>query len=463
MTQAAEALDEKHNALAQDLLIRASHYLRPDELRAMQNAVRMAQFVFGDAVRRSGETFFEHSIAVAEIVLEYNLDPETLTAAVLHDVVQYADVTVAQVRENFGAGVAGLVDGVTMLSSLPEKTREEKQAENLRKLILATSSDVRVMLLRLSDRLHNMRTVHRLPPERQTAMARETMEIYAPIAGRLGMSKMRAELEDLAFKVPDPDAFESIEAKLSETRAGQQRRLDDIRQQLLVELRRHGIKVDNNAITSRQKHVYSLHEKMQRNKYQEADLWRIYDRLGIRVIVPSVPDCYQVLGVVHSLWKAVPDEFDDYISRPRPTGYRSLHTAVQYNPEDSRDIVEIQIRTPDMHEEAEYGIAAHWRYKEGAQRDVEFENKVAWLRQLLELGAELQDAEEFVDAMKTDVFADRVYVFTPARGYHRPAGGKHAYRFRVPHSHRDRPPLPGRAGQREDRQPGLQAPDRRQG
>ncbi len=413
MTQILVESDAKHAALVHNLLVQASQRLRADEVRVLQNAVRMAQFAFGDRRRVSGETFVEHSVAVSQTVLDYNLDAETAIAAVLHDLVEVAEVSLTQIEENFGSGVARLVDGVTMLSNLPEKTREQKQAENLRKLILATSSDVRVMLLRLADRLQNMRVVHKLPQERQTVMARETLEIYAPIAARLGINTMKAELEDLAFKVVDPANFEEIEAKLSASRAEQQKLLDDIRQRLLVELQRQGVKVDASCITSRQKHVYSIYRKMQRNEYLGQDLWRIYDRLGIRVVVPTVHDCYHTLGVVHSLWRAVPDEFDDYISRPRPTGYRSLHTAVQYTPDDPRDIVEIQIRTPEMHEEAEYGIAAHWRYKEGAQRDVEFDNKVAWLRQLLELGAELTDAQEFVDAMKADVFADRVYVFSP--------------------------------------------------
>ena len=413
MTNLTEELTLRANESEQDLLAQASQSLNEDEMRVLQHALRVAHFAFRDRQRETGDTHIEHSINVARILLDYSLDPETIVAAVLHDLVEFTEVSLAQIEENFGAGVARLVDGVTRLANLPDKSYEQKQAENLRKLALATASDVRVILLRLADRLQNMRVLHRLPPERQLPIARETLEIYAPIAGRLGIARMRAELEDLAFKIVNPEGFEEIEARLSASRAEQERRLEIIRQQLLTELQRQGLKINKSNIATRQKHVYSIYQKMQRKQYLGEDLWRIYDRLGIRVIVPTIPDCYHVLGVVHSLWKAVPDEFDDYISNPRPTGYRSLHTAVYYDAEDPRGIVEIQIRTPEMHEEAEYGIAAHWRYKEGGKRDVEFDNKVAWLRQLFELGTELTDAQEFVDAMKTDVFADRVYVFSP--------------------------------------------------
>ena len=413
MTQAPSQLEVNHTALADKLVMHAGQRMREDEVRALQHALRIAQFAFRDRRRDSGETYFEHCVAVAQIALDYNLDPETIIAAVLHNILESTDVSLEQIEETFGGGVARMVDGMSRLASLPEKAREERQAENLRKLILATSTDMRVMLLQLADRLHNMRTLHKFPPARQQLIANETLEIYAPIAGRLGISRMKAELEDLAFKIANPEGFEEIDAKLSASQTEQQKRLDEIQQRLLVELRRVNVSIDRSAITSRQKHIYSIYRKLQTQKYYGQDVWRIYDRLGVRVVVPTIPDCYLTLGVVHSLWKAVPNEFDDYISNPRPTGYRSLHTAVQCNPDDPREIVEIQIRTPEMHEEAEYGIAAHWRYKEGGRRDIEFENRIAWLRQLLELGTELTDAQEFVDAMKTDIFADRVYVFSP--------------------------------------------------
>ncbi len=388
--------------------------MHDDEVRLFQKAVRLVEFAYRDQTHADGEDCLERAIAVTQILLEYNLDLETIIAALLHEIVEQSDVTLEQIEENFGAGVVRLVDGVTRLSGLPDKLSEEKrQAENLRKLILATATDVRVMLLRLADQLHIMRNLDRYPPDRQASLAHETMEIYAPIAARLGMSKLKAELEDLAFKTLEPEAFEEIETKLSARRQERAEWLETIKERFLTALQKAGLNISLDCITTRQKHIYSIYRKMQTQKYYGKDVWRIYDRMGIRVIVESTPDCYQALGVVHSEWKAIPDEFDDYISNPRPTGYQSLHTAVQYNPTNKHDIIEVQIRTAEMHEQAEYGIAAHWRYKEGSWQDVEFDNKANWLRQLLELGRELSDAQEFVDAMKSDVFADRVYVFSP--------------------------------------------------
>ncbi|MBN1287196.1 MAG: bifunctional (p)ppGpp synthetase/guanosine-3',5'-bis(diphosphate) 3'-pyrophosphohydrolase [Anaerolineae bacterium] len=402
---------------AQDaLMAQAAGALRADEIRLLQQAVRMIEFAYRDHQAADERVVHpvEHAVAVTRILLEYNLDIETIVAALLHGVVEQTGVTFAQIEENFGPGVAGLVYGVAKLSTLPDKAGEaKKQAENLRKLILATASDVRVMLLRLAIQLHNTRIQDRYSLAQQESVARETMEIYAPIAGRLGMSKMKSELEDLAFKTLYPEEFAEIETKLSARRREHAERLGAIRQTLLSALRKAGLHVSPDCITTRQKHIYSIYRKLNTEKYYGKDVWRIYDRLGIRVIVETIPDCYQALGVVHSLWKVVPNEFDDYISNPRPTGYQSLHTAVQYG-DDPRDIIEVQIRTHEMHEQAEYGIAAHWRYKEGAAwQDIEFDNKVSWLRQLLELGRELSDAQDFVDAMKSDVFADRVYVFSP--------------------------------------------------
>lgn len=406
-----------HVFTTQDALVaQAAEILRDDEIRLLQNALRMVSFAYRDSQTEEAEarTRIEHATAVTQILLEYNLDMETIIAALLHDVIEHTQITFSQIEKTFGPGVASLVYGVAKLSTLPEKTGEaKKQAENLRKLILATASDVRVMLLRLAIQLHNMRTCDQYSLAQQESIAQETMEIYSPIAGRLGMSKMKSELEDMAFQALHPEEFEEIETKLSARRAEHVERLNSIRKHLLTALHKAGLDISSENITTRQKHIYSIYRKLNTEKYYGKDVWRIYDRLGIRVIVHTIPDCYQALGVVHSLWKVVPNEFDDYISNPRPTGYRSLHTAVQYG-EDPRDIVEVQIRTEEMHEQAEYGIAAHWRYKEGANwQDGEFDNKVSWLRQLLELGRELSDAQDFVDAMKSDVFADRVYVFSP--------------------------------------------------
>jgi GTP pyrophosphokinase len=400
----------------QDRLVEAAaQVLQNDETRVLIQALRLAAHAYGTARHESSEPLVDHAAAVAHILLDYNLDLETIAAAVLQDTVEQTEITIEQIKENFGEGIACLVDGAGRLPASPDKAaKEKKQAENLRKLILATATDVRVMLLRLAEQLHIMRTIHRYPSERQVAIARETQSIYAPIAERLGISKMQAELEDMSFAVLSPEAHEEIEAKLYAQHEEHQQRLDAIRRQFLTALHKAGMKIKADDISTRQKHIYSIHRKMHTQKYYGKDVWRIYDRLGIRVIVPTVQECYQVLGVVHSLWKAVPDEFDDYISNPRPTGYQSLHTAVQYNPDNPHDIVEVQIRTPNMHEQAEYGVAAHWRYKGSNWQGVEVDKKTTeWIRRLLEIGREYKDPQDFVEAAITDVFADRVYVFTP--------------------------------------------------
>ncbi len=398
-----------------------------DEGRHLHSALLMAEFAYRDQTHAgTGERLIDRARGVAQILLQYGMDIESVIAALLRDVLECSDVTLERIEESFESltGVAQLVQGIAQLSDVPEKTSEtnkkeksvaeRRHAENLRNLLLATVSDVRVMILRLAEQLYDMQHLNRYPPEDQEDLARETLDIYAPIASRLSMTKMQAELEDLAFRVLDPEAFEDIANKLSAHREARARQLEDIRCQLLETLHRAGIEVEESSITARRKHLYSVYRKMHTQKYYGKEVWRIYDRLGIRVIVPTVPECYQVLGVVHSLWKAVPDEFDDYISSPRPTGYQSLHTAVQYNPQDIRDIIEVQIRTPEMHHKAEYGVAAHWRYKEDYWNDIDLNDKVSWLRQFLEApDDDWSDPQAFIEAAKADIFADRVYVFSP--------------------------------------------------
>ncbi len=375
--------------------------------RAYAFAVRAHQGQF----RRSGEPYVMHSVAVAQILADLRMDATTVAAALLHDVPEDTPQSLEEVRREFGDEIATLVDGVTKLGKIQWRSQEEKQAENLRKMFLAMASDVRIILIKLADRLHNLRTIDVMPPEHQRRKARETLEIYAPLAKRLGIGQLQNELEDRAFAILEPEAYREITESLREAQAQQEEVLRTIQEELYRELNRAGIRVERQHITARPKHAYSIYRKMQRPAYQGQGIARIYDRLGVRVIVDDVKDCYAALGVVHSLWRPIPGEFDDYIANPKPSGYQSLHTSVIY-----RGVpLEIQIRTHRMHQEAEYGIAAHWRYKEGkaGARDRAFEEKLSWLRQLLEWHQEMQDAQEFMRSVKLDLFRNEVFVFTP--------------------------------------------------
>ncbi|MCS7283612.1 MAG: bifunctional (p)ppGpp synthetase/guanosine-3',5'-bis(diphosphate) 3'-pyrophosphohydrolase [Anaerolineae bacterium] len=361
--------------------------------------------------RESGEPYITHSVAVAALLADLRMDPETLAAGLLHDVIEDGRVSLEMLEQEFGPTIARMVDGVTKLGKAGhigradgERERDERELESLRKLFLAMAKDARVMLIKLADRLHNMRTIDALSPDRQRRIARETMEIYAPLANRLGIWRWKGELEDLAFRVLEPDLYHEIASEL-EARAPE--READIERHIAVlqhHLRLEGI---NAQITGRSKHIYSIYRKMQR---KQIPLERVYDIRGIRVLVDTVTDCYHALGVVHSLWTPIPGEFDDYIARPKENMYQSLHTAVIGI---GGKVLEVQIRTHSMHRIAEYGIAAHWRYKEGTPQDRLFEEKIAALRAQIEARTEAEDAGEFVEAVTTDLFEDRVYVFTP--------------------------------------------------
>jgi GTP pyrophosphokinase len=308
------------------------------------------------------------------------------------------------VEERFGPEVAQLVDGVTKLSKFSAHSHEERQAENIRKMFLAMAEDVRVVLIKLADRLHNMRTIAGLPPEKQQRIARQTLEIYAPLAERLGIWQMKWELEDLSFKVLDPVAFRSLAQQLETRRAARESYVERAMAELQEALQASGIVAE---LSGRPKHLYSIHRKMQR---KSANFDEVYDVYAIRVLVDEVKDCYAALGVVHSLWRPIPGQFDDYIAMPKANGYQSLHTAVmalEGHP------LEVQIRTHQMHRIAEVGIAAHWRYKEGSRSDRDYDAKLAWIRQLMEWQREVSDATEFVEGLKLDVFQDQVFVFTP--------------------------------------------------
>jgi GTP pyrophosphokinase len=338
------------------------------------------------------------------------LDAEAIAAALMHDVIEDTRVTVQELRKEFGESITAMVEGVTKLDKLPikESDRRSRNAdrglEYIRKVLLTIEDDVRVVLIKLADRLHNMRTLGYMPEEKQRRIAQETMDIFAPLANRLGIWQVKWELEDLSFRYLEPQAYRTIAASLDERRGDREAYLDEVTKVLRRALQGYGI---NATITGRPKHIHSIYKKMQR---KGLPFDQIFDVRAVRVIVDSPPQCYLVLGVAHNLWRPIPGEFDDYVAAPKDNFYRSLHTAVL---DSNGKTLEIQIRTWEMHEEAEYGIAAHWRYKEGAQKDEAFERRLSYLRRLMEFGPEVDDAETFVDAMKTEVFQDRVYVFTP--------------------------------------------------
>jgi len=392
---------------AQDLVAKVrAHFTRAD-LDIIREAYLFAEAAHAGQTRASGEPYVRHSLAVADILADLRLDPVTIAAALLHDVAEDTGVTLAQVQERFGTGIAALVDGVTKLGRIEWQSREERQAESLRKMFLAMANDIRIVLIKLADRLHNMRTLEYLPEWKRKRTAQETLDIYAPLAERLGIGQLQAELQDLAFRELHGEAYGEVATQLAQAAATSH--LDRVIDLLHRELNRAGIKVERYNISARPKHIYSLWQKMQRPKYAGQTVARIYDRLGVRIIVDTVPECYAALGVVHSLWRPIPGEFDDYIANPKTTGYQSLHTAVIHE----GDPLEIQIRTAQMHHEAEYGIAAHWRYKEGKPQEREFERKLSWLRQLLEWHQEVADARAFVQSVKLDLFQNEVFVFTP--------------------------------------------------
>src|SRR6056297_417830 len=374
------------------------------DLDIIKRAYRMADEAHQDQKRVSGESYIDHPIHVAYILADLGLDIISITAALLHDVVEDTKFTRKDIEEIFGNEVALLVDGVTKLTKLNFKSKEEHQAESLRKMFLAMAKDIRVVLIKLADRLHNMRTLEYLNREKQVFKSEETIEIYAPLAHRLGMSRMKSELEDLSFYYLQTDVYKELKIKIKENRFSRNR----IVKNAISILKENINEQDLNAeIYGRSKHLHSIYQKMQR---KEVDFSEIYDLTAVRILVDSVRDCYQVLGIVHEIWKPMPGRFKDYIAMPKSNMYQSLHTTV-IGP--SGDPLEVQIRTHEMHRTAEYGIAAHWRYKEGKTTDNDYEEKLSWLRQLLEWQKDLQEPQEFMKALKIDLFEDEVFVFTP--------------------------------------------------
>ena len=388
------------------MLNRIRKYHPGDGYLLVEKAWKFAEQAHAGQARKSGEPYFIHPCLVASILTELMIDPPTIAAGLLHDTVEdCANVTLDQIRAEFGDEVAGLVDGVTKLNKLDFADREEAQAESLRKMILAMSKDIRVVLIKLADRLHNMRTLRYQPEDRQRAISRETLDIYAPLAHRLGVYALKSELEDLSLKYLDPAGYNRIVHLVGMKRAEREESIRTVIDELSERLDQQGIHFD---IDGRSKHFYSIYRKM---VLQNKPFDQIYDLIAIRVIVDTIPDCYTVLGIVHTLWNQVPGRFKDYISVPKANMYQSLHTTVV----GGRKIpfpFEVQIRTWDMHRVAEYGIAAHWRYKEGSSSD-NLDNKLYWVRQMLDWQTETRDSREFLDTLKTDLFSEEVFLFTP--------------------------------------------------
>src|SRR5215213_1993563 len=391
-----------------DLIERVKAY-NPDTNEDLLNrAYVYAMMAHGTQTRASGDPFFAHPLEVAAILTDLKLDDATIVAALLHDTIEDTEATRAEIDERFGAEIGALVDGLTKLKKLALVTREAKQAENLRKLLLAIAADVRVLLIKLADRLHNMRTLDFMPPEARRRTAEETIDIYAPLAGRMGMHEMREELENLAFHELNPEAYQVISERIAALAERHKDLITQIEQQLTHKLADRGI---NAKVKGRQKQPYSTWRKMER---KAIGFEQLSDLVGYRVVVPTLEDCYQALGIVHTTWPMVPTRFKDYISTPKQNDYRSIHTTV-IGP--GRQRVELQIRTRDMHEIAEYGIAAHALYKDGHGSPSEMLSRessaYAWLRHTIELLAEGSNPEEFLEHTKLELFHDQVFCFTP--------------------------------------------------
>jgi GTP pyrophosphokinase len=385
-------------------LLRIADHLDPQGQQVVRKAYERAASAHTGQRRLSGEEYVNHPLEVAAILADLELDAETIAAALLHDTVEDTNLTAEEVQREFGPEVARLVDGVTKLGRIALRSDQQQQAENIRKMMVAMAEDLRVVLIKLADRLHNMRTLDPLPEPKRRKISRETLDIYAPLAHRLGIGQIRWELEDLAFRNLEPEAYDEVVKRIARQRHEREALVRDLREILGRELDKLGIQAE---ITGRPKHIYSVWQKMTR---ENKDFTEIYDLSAIRVQVETVRDVYGVLGVVHSLWKPMPGRFKDYVAMPKSNGYQSLHTTVITH---TGEPIEIQIRTHEMHRVAEFGVAAHWTYKEGGKDGGSFDQKLSWLRSLLEWQNEVGDAESFLDTVKVDLFQDEVYVFTP--------------------------------------------------
>ena len=389
-----------------ELIEKITKYANDADVSLVEKAYYFGKKAHDGQFRKSGEPYFIHPVAVANILCDMELDIETIIAGLLHDVVEDTEYTYEDIKREFSKEIADLVDGVTKLGQIKYQSKEETQAENLRKMFLAMAKDIRVILIKLADRLHNMRTLKYMSPEKAKFKAKETLEIYGGIANRLGISMIKWELEDLALRYTDPEGYYDLVYRIAKKRSQREAYIDNVLN--ILNKLFEDVNINCN-VYGRPKHFYSIYKKMQDKQKNFQD---IYDLMAVRIIVDTVKDCYAVLGIIHTLWTPMPGRFKDYIAMPKPNMYQSLHTTV-IGPDG--EPLEIQIRTKDMHNIAEYGIAAHWKYKEGntSEKQINTEGKLKWLRQMIEWEKDLKDPQEFMDALKEDVFSNQVYVFTP--------------------------------------------------
>ena len=387
------------------LLEKVRSYSPEADVELLRKAYVFSALEHKGQVRHSGEPYLVHPLEVADLLADMKLDVVAVAAGLLHDVVEDTLTTPDRIAELFGAEIAHVVEGVTKIGAIPFSSSEERQAENFRKMLLAMVDDIRVTLVKLADRLHNMRTRHYLPEERRTKIAQETLDIYAPIANRLGMSKVKNELEELAFRYLEPKAYEVLRSKVEGKRRQAERVIEELTRTIRVKL--DDAQVPIMHLDGRIKRLYSIHQKLKR---QKIDLERVYDFVALRVLTQSVKDCYAALGIIHQTWSPVPGRIKDFIAMPRPNGYQSLHTSVI---SEHGFPFEVQIRTEEMHRHADEGIAAHWKYKEGRVGDQRDERYFQWMRQLLEVQQEVRDPQEFLQSLKIDLYPEEVYIFTP--------------------------------------------------